>query len=347
MSLPPMLIVLRAPVLVLGALLTVATTPVAQAASTLDDVLAKGFVQCGVSQGQPGFSAQNDEGEWEGFDVDYCRALAAAVLGDAQAVQFTPLSAAGRFDALVDGEIDILSRNSTWTMARETSIPVSFVGVNYYDGQAFMVRQAMGITSALELSNTTICANAGTTAVLNVADFFESRGMPFELVTFENVSEVVSAYASQRCDAYAHDTSGLFAQRLNLSDPEAHIVLPEVISKEPLSPAVRNNDTAWFNVARWVLFALINAEELGVTSQNIESFIGTDNPAIARLIGGEGSFGSLLGVRDDWALQAIAQVGNYGEIFDRTIGTNSDLGIGRGLNELWSEGGLIYAPPIR
>lgn len=329
-----------------SALTVMATTP-AQASSALDDVLAKGFVQCGVSEGQPGFSSQDTDGNWQGFDVEYCRAVAAAVLGDADAVEFTSLPASQRFDALTDGDIDILSRNSTWTMAREVSRPVSFVGVNYYDGQAFMVRQSMGITSALELSNTTICANAGTTTVLNVTDFFESRGMPFELVTFENVEEVVAAYDSQRCDAYAHDTSGLFAQRLNLVEPNEHIVLPEVISKEPLSPAVRADDTQWFNVARWVLFAMINAEEFGLTTQNVESFRGSDNPAIARLLGDEGEFGTLLGVRQDWAFQVIAQVGNYGEVFERTIGSDSDLGIGRGLNELWSEGGLIYAPPIR
>lgn len=317
------------------------------AASTLDDVLAKGFVQCGVSEGQPGFSELEGDGEWRGFDVDYCRAIAAAVLGDAEAVQFTSLPASQRFDSLNDGEIDILSRNSTWTMAREAGLGVSFVGVNYYDGQAFMVRQAMGITSALELSNATICANAGTTTVLNVNDFFEQRGMTFELVTFENVEEVVAAYDSRRCDAYAHDTSGLFAQRLNLTNPDDHTVLPEVISKEPLSPAVRSDDTAWFNIARWVLFAMINAEELGLTSQNIEAFRTSDNPAIARFVGSEGDFGPMLGLRNDWAFQIIAQVGNYGEVFDRTIGAGSDLGIGRGLNDLWSRGGLMYAPPIR
>ena len=319
----------------------------AHANSTLDDVLAKGFVQCGVSEGQPGFSSRDEDGNWVGFDVDYCRAIAAAVLGDADAVEFTSLPAAVRFDALMDGDIDILSRNSTWTMAREAGLGISFVGVTYYDGQAFMVRQSMGITSALELSNTTICANAGTTTVLNVTDFFESRGMPFELVTFENVEEVVAAYDSQRCDAYAHDTSGLFAQRLNLLDPDEHIVLPEVISKEPLSPAVRAGDAAWFNVARWVLFAMINAEEMGVSSANVASFRDTDNPAIARLVGSEGEFGTMLGIRADWAFQVIDQVGNYGEVFERTIGLESDLGIGRGLNELWSEGGLVYAPPIR
>ncbi|MFK7792799.1 MAG: amino acid ABC transporter substrate-binding protein [Devosiaceae bacterium] len=318
-----------------------------QASSTLDDVLAKGFLQCGVSEGQPGFSSQDDDGNWIGFDVDYCRAVAAAVLGDADAVEFTSLSAAQRFDALISDEIDILSRNSTWTMARETGFPINFVGVSYYDGQAFMVRQAMGITSALELSNSTICANAGTTTVLNVTDFFESRGMPFELVTFENVEEVVAAYDSQRCDAYAHDTSGLFAQRLNLVEPSEHIVLPEVISKEPLSPVVRADDPQWFNVARWVLFAMINAEELNVTRDNADSLQDEENPAVARLLGSQGDFGIMVGLRPDWAYQVISQVGNYGEVFDRTIGKESDLGIGRGLNALWSDGGLMYAPPIR
>lgn len=316
-------------------------------ASTLDDVLARGFLKCGVSEGQPGFSQIDEDGQWQGFDVEYCRAIAAAVLSDADAVEYTPLPASQRFDALVEGEVDILSRNSTWTMARETGLGVSFVGVTYYDGQAFMVRQSMGLTSALELSNTTICANAGTTTVLNVTDFFEQRGMPFELVTFENVDEVVAAYDSRRCDAYAHDTSGLFAQRLNLASPEDHIVLPEVISKEPLSPAVRGGDQTWFNIARWVLFAMINAEELGLTSDNIASFQNSENPAIARLTGAQGDFGQMLGVHADWAFQVVSQVGNYGEVFQQTIGSDSDLGIGRGLNALWSDGGLLYAPPIR
>lgn len=315
--------------------------------STLDDVLARGFLKCGVSEGQPGFSQMDEDEQWQGFDVDYCRAIAAAVLGEADAVEYTSLPASQRFDALVDGDVDILSRNSTWTMARETGLGVSFVGVTYYDGQAFMVRQSLGLTSALELSNTTICANAGTTTVLNVTDFFEQRGMPFELVTFENVDEVVAAYDSRRCDAYAHDTSGLFAQRLNLTSPEDHIVLPEVISKEPLSPAVRGGDQTWFNIARWVLFAMINAEELGLTSDNIASFQNSENPAIARLTGAQGDFGEMLGVHADWAFQVISQVGNYGEVFEQTIGSESDLGIGRGLNALWSDGGLLYAPPIR
>nr|AID69657.1 ABC-type amino acid transport/signal transduction systems, periplasmic component/domain protein [uncultured organism] len=316
-------------------------------ASTLEDVLARGFLKCGVSQGQPGFSIEAADGTWSGFDVEYCRAIAAAVLGDGDAVEFTPLAASQRFDALVGGEIDILSRNSTWTMGREAGLPIQFVGVTYYDGQAFMVRQSMGITSALELSNATICASAGTTTVLNLTDFFQSRNMSFELVTFDNVEDVVAAYDSQRCDAYASDTSGLFAQRLNLANPADHVVLPEVISKEPLSPAVRNGDPAWFNTARWVLFAIINAEELGLTSQSIEALRSSDDPATARFTGASGDVGQLLGLRADWAFQVVAQVGNYGEVFERTVGAGSPLGIGRGLNALWSDGGLIYAPPIR
>ncbi|MEM6382352.1 MAG: amino acid ABC transporter substrate-binding protein [Pseudomonadota bacterium] len=315
--------------------------------STLDDVLARGFLQCGVSQGQPGFSSIDEAGEWRGFDVDYCRAIAAAVLGDAQAVEFTPLAAQARFDALIEGEIDVLSRNSTWTMAREAGLGISFIGVNYFDGQAFMVPQSLGLTSALELADAKICVNAGTTTVLNVTDFFASHSIDIELVTFENVADVVSAYDAGACDAYAHDTSGLYAQRLNLADPSAHIVLPEVISKEPLSPAVRDDDVRWFDAARWVLFAMINAEELGLTSQNVDSFRDTTSPAIARLVGGAGNFGEFLGLRTDWAYQVIAQVGNYGEVFDRTIGEDSPLGIGRGLNALWSDGGILYAPPIR
>lgn len=315
--------------------------------STLDDVLGRGSLQCGVSQGQPGFSMEDEDGAWIGFDVEFCRAVAAAVLGDADAVSYTPLTASERFDALTEGEIDLLSRNSTWTLGREAGLPIQFVGVAYYDGQAFMVRQEMGITSALELSNATVCANAGTTAVLNVTDFFATRGMPFELVTFENVEEVVDAYDARRCDAYAHDTSGLFAQRLNLTSPQDHIVLPEVISKEPLSPVVRSDDPAWFNIARWVLFVMINAEELGLSQANVAEERDSENPVIARLIGEQGDFGAMLGLREDWAYQVIAQVGNYGEVFERTIGEDSELGIGRGLNALWSEGGLLYAPPVR
>ena len=316
-------------------------------AATLDDVKAKGFVQCGVSQGLPGFSNPDDQGNWTGIDVDYCRALAAAVFGSGDSVKFTPLSAKERFAALQTGEVDILSRNTTWTMGRDTSLGLNFAGVTYYDGQGFMVRKSLGVTSALELEGASVCTNTGTTTELNVADYFRTNNMSYEIVAFEKADEVVGAYDAGRCDVYTTDASGLYAQRLKLTNPDDHVVLPEIISKEPLGPVVRQGDDQWFNIAKWVYFALINAEELGVTKANVGDMMGSDNPSIKRLLGSEGAFGEAIGLGNDWAANAIKAVGNYGEMFDANVGPDTPLGIARGQNALWSKGGLQYAPPIR
>ena len=331
---------------VLGA--AVATLGVSAAsAATLDDVKAKGFVQCGVSQGLPGFSNPDADGEWSGMDVDLCRGVAAAIFDDATAVKFTPLSAKERFTALQSGEIDVLSRNTTWTMSRDTQLGLNFAGINYFDGQGFMIWTEMNINSALELSGASICTNTGTTTELNVADYFRANNMEYELVAFEKSDEVVAAYDAGRCDVYTTDQSGLYAQRLKLTDPGAHKVLPEIISKEPLGPVVRQGDDQWFNIVKWVHFATLNAEELGVTMANVEEMKGSDNPSVRRLLGVEGEFGSDIGLENDWAAQVIAAVGNYGEVFDRNVGPDTPLAISRGVNALWSKGGLQYAPPIR
>ncbi|WP_049792572.1 amino acid ABC transporter substrate-binding protein [Polymorphum gilvum] len=331
--------------IVLGTAMGAAAT--AANAATLDDVKAKGFVQCGVSQGLPGFSNPDAQGNWTGLDVDVCRAVAAAVFGDASAVKFTPLSAKERFTALQSGEIDILSRNTTWTMSRDTSLGLNFAGVTYYDGQGFMVRKALGVTSALELSGASVCTNTGTTTELNVADYFRTNNMPYEIVAFEKSDEVVQAYDAGRCDVFTTDASGLYAERLKLSNPGDHMVLPEIISKEPLGPVVRQGDDQWFNIARWTLNAMINAEELGVTSANVDEMKSSENPEIKRLLGIEGAFGEGVSLSNDWAYNIIKQVGNYGEAFDRNVGPDTPLGIARGLNALWSKGGILYAPPIR
>jgi len=316
-------------------------------AATLDDVKAKGFVQCGVSQGLPGFSNPDAAGNWTGLDVDVCKAVAAAVFGDSSKVKFTPLSAKERFTALQSGEIDILSRNTTWTATRDTSLGLNFAGVNYYDGQGFMVRKSLNVKSALELSGASVCTNTGTTTELNVADYFRANKLEFELVAFEKADEVVAAYDAGRCDVYTTDASGLYAQRLKLGNPGDHTVLPEIISKEPLGPVVRQGDDQWFNLVKWTHFAMVNAEELGITSANAEEMKGSDNPAIKRVLGTEGEFGASLGVGNDWAFNIISQVGNYGETFDRNVGPSTPLAISRGVNALWTDGGLQYAPPIR
>lgn len=316
-------------------------------AATLDDVKAKGFVQCGVSQGLPGFSNPDDKGNWTGIDVDLCRAVAAAVFGDATKVKFTPLSAKERFTALQSGEIDVLSRNTTWTATRDTSLGLNFAGVNYYDGQGFMVRKDLGVKSALELSGASVCTNTGTTTELNVADYFRANKMEYEIVAFEKADEVVGAYDAGRCDVYTTDQSGLYAQRLKLTNPADHVVLPEIISKEPLGPVVRQGDDQWFNLVKWTHFAMVNAEELGITSANVDEMKGSDNPAVKRILGTEGTFGEALGVGNDWAYNIVKQVGNYAESFDRNVGPETPLAIARGTNDLWTRGGLQYAPPIR
>ena len=315
-------------------------------ADTLEDVRAKGFVQCGVSQGLPGFSMFNDAGDWSGLDVDLCRAVAAAVFGDASKFKVTPLSAKERFTALKSGEIDVLTRNTTWTMSRDVSHG-EFAGINYYDGQGMLVPKKIGVASAMELDGVSVCTNTGTTTELNIADFFRANGMEYELVAFEKSDEVNQAYQAGRCDVYTTDQSGLYAERLKWAKPDDHVVLPEVISKEPLGPMTRHGDNKWNDIVRWSLNAMINAEELGVTSQNADQMKSAKNPAILRLLGAEGSFGESLGLSNDWAYNIVAQVGNYGESFERHVGPDTPLKISRGLNALWKDGGLLYAPPIR
>ncbi|MCV6548015.1 MAG: amino acid ABC transporter substrate-binding protein [Cohaesibacter sp.] len=329
----------------LGSAMSVAAT--ASQADTLDDVKGKGDVTCGVSQGLPGFSNPDAQGNWTGLDVDFCKAVAAAVFGDADKAKFAPLSAKERFTALQSGEIDVLPRNTTWTMSRDTKLGLNFAGVNYYDGQGFMVRKSLGVSSALELDGASVCTNTGTTTELNVTDYYRSNNMELELVQFEKADEVVQAYDGGRCDVYTTDASGLYAQRLKLTNADDHIVLPEIISKEPLGPVVRQGDDKWFNINKWVLFAMVNAEELGVTQANVDEMKNSKNPSVRRLLGTEGAFGEALGLSNDWAYQVIKAVGNYGESFDRNVGPKTPLGIARGVNDLWSKGGLMYAPPIR
>lgn len=318
----------------------------AASAGTLDDVKAKGFVQCGVSQGLPGFSNFDEKGHWSGVDVDICRAVAAAIFGDAAKAKFTPLSAKERFTALQSGEIDILPRNTTWTLTRDASLGLNFAGVNYYDGQGFMVRKDLGVKSALELGGAAVCTNTGTTTELNLADYFRANGLDYSVVAFEKADEVVAAYDGGRCDVYTTDQSGLYAQRIKFKDPSAHMILPEVISKEPLGPVVRQGDDQWFNLVKWSLFCMVNAEEMGVTSENVAEQTKSTDPAIAKLLGSEGDYGKALGVENNWCANIVAKVGNYGESFARNL-TVEPLGIARGINELWSKGGLQYAPPVR
>ena len=316
-------------------------------AATLDTVKNKGVLSCGANTGLGGFGLPDDKGQWTGLDVDFCRAMAAAVLGDATKVKFVPLDAKNRFTALQSGEVDVLSRNTTWTSSRESTLGLVFGPVMYYDGQGFMVRKKMNIKSAKELDGASVCVQQGTTTELNLADYFRSNNMKYESVAFQSEDETLKAYESGRCDAFTTDASGLYAERLRLINPDEHMVLPEIISKEPLAPSVRQGDDQWFDVMRWTGFALINAEELGVTSKNVDEMMKSDNPNIRRLLGVEGDQGKGLGLSNDWAYKIIKQVGNYGEIFDRNVGDGSPLKIKRGLNALWTKGGLQYAPPVR
>jgi len=319
----------------------------AKKSKTLKNTQKKGFVRCGVSQGLPGFSNADAAGNWTGLDVDVCRAVAAAVLGDANKVKFTPLSAKERFTALTSGEIDILSRNTTWTLSRDADLGVTFVGVNFYDGQGFMVRKDSGITSTSQFKNgISACTNIGTTTELNMRDFFNSKGISYEPVAFEKADEVVAAYDSGRCDTYTTDKSGLAAQRTKMTNPDDHMVLPETISKEPLGPVVRQGDAVWEDIVRWSLNVMIEAEEYGISSGNADMMKTSENPAIKRLVGTEGELGSYLGLDQDWSLRIIKQVGNYGESYKRNI---ADTGIlpDRGPNNIWTKGGLLYTPPAR
>lgn len=316
-------------------------------AGTLQDVQEKDFIQCGVSQGLTGFSNPDDKGNWTGIDVDVCRAVAAAVFGDPEKVKYTPLSAKERFTALQSGEIDVLSRVTTWTSTRDTSLGLNFAGVNYYDGQGFMVRKDLGVKNALELSGASVCTQTGTTTELNLADYFRANNLEYQVVAFEKNDETVAAYDSGRCDVLTNDQSGLYSQRVKLQNPADHMVLPEVISKEPLGPVVRHGDDEWFDVVKWSLNCMVNAEELGVNSGNADEMTNSDNPEIKRLLGVEGDAGKGLNLPNEWCTNIIKTVGNYGEIFERNIGLETPLAIERGLNALWNRGGIMYAPPIR
>jgi general L-amino acid transport system substrate-binding protein len=316
-------------------------------AQTLNTVKERGMVSCGVSQGLPGFSAPDDKGNWTGLDVDVCRAIAAAIFNDPTKVKFVPLSAKDRFTALQSGEIDVLSRNTTWTLSRDTSLGANFTGVTYYDGQGFLVKKALKVNSALELNSASVCVQTGTTTELNLADYFKGNNMKYEVIAFGTNDEAVKAYESGRCDVFTNDVSGLYADRLKLANPADHQVLPEVISKEPLGPMVRHGDDQWFDLVKWVLFGMINAEELGITQKNAEEMAKSDKPELKRVFGTDGNFGEQLGVTKDWMMRIVKAVGNYGEAFDRNVGAGSKIGIARGLNQLWNKGGIQYAPPIR
>jgi general L-amino acid transport system substrate-binding protein len=335
-------------VMLIGATLAAMLSLNASAGATLENVKKKGFVQCGVSDGLPGFSYVDAKGNFVGFDVDVCRAVAAAVLGDAKKVKYSQLTAKERFTALQSGEVDLLSRSTTWTSSRDGAMGILFTNVAYYDGQGFLVNNKLGVKSAKELDGATFCIQAGTVTELNLADYFRANKMKYTPITFDTSDESFKALESGRCDVLTTDQSQLYGQRLKLAKPDDYAVLPEVISKEPLTPAVRRGDEEWFAVVRWTLNAMLSAEELGVTSKNVaEMKKSTANPDIARLLGSEGALGKDLSLPSDWAVQIISQVGNYGESFDRNLGSGSDLKIKRGLNALWSQGGIQYAPPVR
>ena len=330
------------------AALLVTTTGVASAQQkTLEAVKARGQLVCGVNVGLAGFSAADDKGVWSGLDVDYCKAIAAAVLGDGSKVRYVATTTKERFTALQSRELDVLARNTTWTLQRDSAQGLSFVGVNYYDGQGFIVKKSANVKTGKELSGATVCVQTGTTTELNLADFFRSNKLQYKTLVFEKADEALKAYQADRCDSYTTDISGLYSVCLQMAKPDDHMVLPDIISKEPLGPAVRQDDFQWFTIVRWVHFALLNAEEYGVTQKNVDQMATSTDPNIKRLLGKEGSYGKDMGLDNDWAVRIIKTVGNYGEIFDRNVGAGSRLKIDRGLNKLWTNGGLQYAPPIR
>jgi general L-amino acid transport system substrate-binding protein len=317
-------------------------------AGTLDDVKKAGVLKCGVNTSLPGFSEADSKGQWRGLDVDYCRALAAVVLGDSKKVKYTPLNAKERFTALQSGEIDVLSRNTTNTETRDTSLGINFAGVMYYDGQGFMVPKALGVKSAKDLNGATVCIQAGTTTELNLADYFRSHNMKFKAITFDTNDQVNKAFESGRCDVVTTDASGLYAQRSKMKNPEKFMILPDIISKEPLAPAVRHGDDQWFDIAKWTRNALLTAEEKGITSANVDDIKAkTNDPEVKRLLGLEGDMCKNIGLDKECFYRAIKQVGNYGEIFERNVGVKTPLKIKRGLNALWTKGGIQYSPPFR
>ncbi|MCF6172270.1 MAG: amino acid ABC transporter substrate-binding protein [Campylobacteraceae bacterium] len=316
-------------------------------ADTLSDTKAQGYLKCGINSGLPGFASADSKGHWTGIDVEVCRAVAAAVLGDATKVKFTSLNAKERFTALQSGEIDLLSRNTTWTETRDASLGLNFAGVNFYDGQGFMVHKSIGVKSAKELDGAAVCVQSGTTTELNLADYFRKNGMKYKLVAYDSNDQVVKGYESGRCDVITSDSSQLYSLRIKLKNPSGSAVLPEIISKEPLGPVVRQGDDKWFNIVKWSYNAMVAAEEAGITSKNVDSMLKSNNPTIKRILGVEGKLGENLGISKDFAYNIIKQVGNYGEVFDKTVGMNSPLKIKRGLNALWTKGGLQYSPPFR
>jgi general L-amino acid transport system substrate-binding protein len=314
---------------------------------TLKRTIRRDAVLCGVNTGLPGFSSPDDKGNWSGFDVDFCRAVASAIFDDPKRVKFVPLDASDRFKELQSRKVDILSRNSTWSMSRETNYDLYFPAVSYYDGQSFMVPKARSIDSALELDGSKICVQDNTTTALNLADFFRANNIKYTEMKFAKLDDVFKAYNSGQCDTFTADASQLYALRLKLAKPDDHVVLPDVISKEPLAPVVRQRDDDWMMIVKWTLYAMINAEELGITSANIDEALKSKKPDVMRLVGTEGAYGEDLGLSKDWAARIIRHVGNYGEVYERNVGTGSKLQIPRGLNQLWSTGGIQYAPPIR
>ncbi|MGF1718323.1 transporter substrate-binding domain-containing protein [Photobacterium chitinilyticum] len=322
-------------------------TTTEQSGGTLDKVKKQGYVQCGVSTGLPGFSNPNANGEWEGLDVEFCQAVAAATIGDKTKVKYIPLTTKERFTALQSGEVDLLVRNTTWTLHRDTALGVIFAGVNYYDGQGFMVKKNLGISSATELDGKSVCVQSGTTTELNLADYFRFREMKYTPVVFDTEDKTVNGFKTGQCDVMTTDQSALYAHRLGMDDPDSVIVLPELISKEPLGPAVRQGDDQWFNIVKWTLYTMLHAEDLGVSSISVDDMKNSNDPNIRRLIGLDGPKGKGLGLNDDWSFQVIKQVGNYSESFERTVGMSSPLKVRRDVNALWRDGGIQYAPPIR
>ena len=317
-------------------------------AGTVEDIQSAGVLKCGINTGLPGFAFTDDQGNWVGFDVEYCRALAAAVLGDPDKVEYTNLTGKSRFPALQSGEIDVLSRNTTWTFSRDVDLGFTFIGVSYYDGQGFILRKSLGITSGKLLDGASVCIQTGTTTELNLADFFRVNNMSYEPVPIETNEEARVAYVADRCDVYTTDASGLAATKSTFEVPSDHVIMPELISKEPLGPLVQQGDDRWADIARWTLNVLINAEEYGVTQANVDRLkLGTNNPEINRMLGSEGSLGAMLGLRADWAVDVIKATGNYAEIFERHLGKDTALGLDRGLNALYRDGGILYAPPMR
>jgi general L-amino acid transport system substrate-binding protein len=314
---------------------------------TLKRTERRDAVFCGVNTGLPGFSATDDKGNWSGFDVDFCRAIAAAIFDDPKKVKFVPLDAKERFEELGKRKIDVLARNSSWTMSRETDYYLNFAGVSYYDGQGFMVPRSRNLTSALELDNSKVCVQSETTTELNLGDYFRANNMKYQQQKFGTLDEVFKAYESGQCDVLTADVSQLYALRLKLAKPGEHIILPDIISKEPLAPVVRQKDDDWLLLVKWTLFAMINAEELGIDSKNIDEAVKSKKPDVMRFVGTEGEYGEQLGLTRDWAVRIIRHVGNYAEVYDRNVGSGSKLGIPRGLNQLWNAGGILYAPPIR